>query len=237
VAADRDKVNERPRSWLVVCLAVLLGVGIGIGAVAATAGDGSDAVEEPVLAAVMGLPPEHRVNAVKFLEAWQRFRTGTFVVNLRFERTVTGKDVPLVSDGILVQQPPRRVLRAFGNESSVAGVDAQTCELGTEETSLCAPSHQTEPYDVQVARELSIFSNYFSGETPLYRVEAANANCFRLHLYRAMPLPPYGDAAQFCFDSATGAMTLFETTSSDGADRTIAQHIRPVVTEADFARS
>ena len=57
-----------------------------------------------------------------------------------------------------------------------------------------------------------------------------------LRLYRAMPLPPYGDAAQFCFDSATGAMTLFETTSSDGADRTIAEHITPVVTEADFAR-
>ena len=230
-------MNERVRAWLVVGLAVFLGVGVGIGAVAATGGDGSDgsdAIDE--LAAPSGLPPAHRANAVNFLTAWQRFRTGTFVVNLRFERTVTGKDEPLVSDGILVQQPPRRVVRAFGNESSVFAGDAQTCELGADASSLCTPSHQTDPYDVQVASELSTFSNYFSGETPLYRVEAPAANCFSLHLYRAMPLPPYGDAAQFCFDSATGAMTLFETTSSDGADRTIAQRITPTVTEADFAR-
>jgi hypothetical protein len=231
-------VNERARAWLVVGLAVLLGVGVGIGAVAATGGDSSDtvAVDEPELTADTGLPPEHRANAVNFLNAWQRFRMGTFVVNLRFERTVTGKDVPLVSDGILVQQPPRRVVRAFGNESSVFASDAQTCELGANETSLCTPSHQTDPYDVEVASELSTFSNYFSGQTPIYRVEAPAANCFRLHLYRAMPLPPYGDAAQFCFDSATGAMTLFETTSSDGTDRTTAQRITPTVTEADFAR-
>jgi hypothetical protein len=230
-------VNERARSWLVVGLAVLLGVGVGIGAVGATGGDDGDAVAENDLPAPVGLPPEHQVNAVNFLNAWQRFRTGTFVVNLRFERTVTGKDVPLVSDGILVQQPPRRVIRAFGNESSVLGGDAQTCELGDDASSLCSPSHETEPYDVQVATELSIFSNYFSGDTPLYRVEAAAGNCFRLLLYRAKPLPPYGDAAQFCFDSATGAMTLFETTSSDGTDRTTAERITATVTEADFARS
>jgi hypothetical protein len=227
-------VNERVRAWLVTGLAVFLGVGVGIGAIAATGGDSTDAVDE--LAEPSGLPAEHQTNAANFLSAWQRFRTGTFVVNLRFERTVTGKDAPLVSDGILVQQPPRRVVRAFGNESSVSADDAQTCELGADASSLCAPSHQTDPYDVQVANELRTFSSYFSGATPLYRVEAGVANCFRLQLYRAKPLPPYGDAAQFCFDSATGAMTLFETMSSDGADRTIAERITPVVTEADFAR-
>ena len=165
------------------------------------------------------------------------FATATFVVDLRFERTVTGKDVPLVSAGILVQRPPRRIVRAFGNESSVVAEGAQTCELGVDATSLCTAAHPTDPYDVQVAKELTILSQYFSGDSPLYRVEAPTANCFRLFLYRAMPLPPYGDAAQFCFDNATGAMTLFESTTAAGGDRTIAQGITTTVTEADFDRT
>jgi hypothetical protein len=229
-------VNERARTWVLVGLAVLVGVGVGIGAVVVTGDGGSDAVDQPELADPSGLPAEHRTNAVNFLNAWERFRTGTFVVDLRFERTVAGKDAPLVSAGILVQQPPRRIVRAFGNESSVSGEDAQTCELGADASSLCTPAHQTDPYDVQVASELSVLSNYFSGDAPLYRVEAPNASCFRLFLYRAMPLPPYGDAAQFCFDAPTGAMTLFETTSASGTDRTTAERITTTVTDADFAR-
>ena len=234
--ADRDGVKERARSWALVGLAVLVGVGVGIGAVAVTGDDGSDAVDQAELADPSGLPAEHRANAVRFLDAWDRFRNGTFVVDLRFERTVTGKDQPLVSAGVLVQQPPRRIVRAFGNESSVFADGAQTCELGADSTSLCSAAHQTEPYDVQVATELSILSQYFSGDSPLYRVDAPTANCFRLFLYRAMPLPPYGDAAQFCFDNATGAMTLFESTTAGGGDRTIAERITTTVTEADFNR-
>jgi hypothetical protein len=55
-------------------------------------------------------------------------------------------------------------------------------------------------------------------------------------MYRSMPLPPYGDAAQFCFDAPTGAMSLFEMTSADGSDRTIAQNVSTTVTDADFER-
>ena len=232
-------MNERARSWLLIGLAVLLGVGVGIGAAVVTGRDGSEAVDQDELAdpSTASLPPQQVANAVGFLNAWDRFRNGTFVVDLRFERTVTGKDEPLVSAGILVQQPPRRIVRAFGNESSVFADGAQTCELGAESTSLCTAARQTEPYDVQVAQELSILSQYFSGDTPLYRVEAPSAGCFRLFLYRAMPLPPYGDAAQFCFDPATGAMSLFETTTASGSDRSIAQRITPTVTDADFSRS
>jgi len=230
-------VSDRIRAWVLICLAVLLGVGVGVGAVAITGHDGSDAVGDTELADPQGLPPEHRANAVAFLNAWERFRKGTFVVDLRFERTVTGKDSPLVSAGVLVQQPPRRIVRAFGNESSVQGDSAQSCELGADASSLCTATQATEPYDVQVAEELSVLSGYFSGDTPLYRVEAPTPNCFRLFLYRAMPLPPYGDAAQFCFDAATGAMTLFETTSANGSDRTTAEQITPTVTEADFNRT
>jgi hypothetical protein len=235
--ADSDEVNARARSWVLIGLALLVGVAVGVGAVAVTGDGGSDAIDQADLADPSGLPAEHRANAARFLEAWERFRNGTFVVELRFERTVTGKDVPLVSDGLLVQQPPRRIVRAFGNESSVFADAAQSCELGADATSLCAAASKSEPYVVQVAGELSILSQYFSGDSPLYRVEAPSANCFRLFLYRAMPLPPYGDAAQFCFDNATGAMTLFETTAAGGGDRTTAGRITTTVTEADFDRT
>ena len=213
---------------MLIALAVLLGVGVGVGAVVVTDRGGSDAVNQGSLAdpSLTGLPPDHVANSIAFLNAWDRFRNGTFVVNLRFERTVTGIKEPLVSGGILVQQPPRRVVRAFGNESSVFADGAQTCEIGADSSSLCTAAQKAEPYDVQVAEELSVLSQYFSGDTPLYRVEAPSPGCFHLFLYRAMPLPPYGDAAQFCFDSATGAMTLFETSSASGSDRAnIAEHL------------
>jgi hypothetical protein len=237
--ADEERVKERARSWMLIGLAVLLGVGVGVGAAVVTGRDGSEAVDQDDLAdpSTVTLPPQHIGNAIGFLDAWDRFRNGTFVVDLRFERTVSGKDEPLVSAGILVQQPPRRVVRAFGNESSVYADGAQTCELGDDASSLCSAARPTEPYDVQVARELSILSQYFSGDSPLYRVEAPTPGCFRLFLYRPMPLPPYGDAAQFCFDAATGAMTLFETTTASGSDRSIAEGITTTVTEADFGRS
>jgi hypothetical protein len=219
--------------------AVLFGAGIGAGAIALTGdpsepGVGAGRVAE--LADPRGLPPDHLADATAFLEAWQRFRTGTFVVGLRFERTKPGSDVPLVSDGLLVQEPPRRVVRAFGNESSVFGDGAQTCELGVNDSSLCGAAHPTEPYDVQVAEELSTLSQYFSGETPLYRVDATTSGCYRLFLYRPMSLAPYGDAAQFCFDARTGAMTLFEMTTTGGTERTTSLFISETVTDADFAR-
>ena len=232
-------MNERARTWLLIGLAVLLGVGVGVGAVVLTDRGGSNAVDQTSLKdpSLTGLPPDHVANSIAFLNAWDRFRNGTFVVDLRFERTVTGKTEPLVSAGILVQKPPRRVVRAFGNESSLFADGAQTCDLGAESTSVCTAQQKTEPYDVQVAEELSVLSQYFSGDTPLYRVEAPSPGCFRLHLYRAMQLPPYGDAAQFCFDSATGAMTLFETSSESGSDRTTALQISTTVTDADFNRT
>jgi hypothetical protein len=222
-----------------VGLAVLLGVGIGAGAVALTGerGEpGTDAARVEELADPAGLPPEHRAHATAFLEAWQRFRTGTFVVGLRLERTKPGDESPLVSDGILVQQPPRRIVRAFGNESAMFADGAQTCELGTNDSSVCSPAPEAASYDVQVAEELSILSQYFSGETPLYRVDASSKACFQLHLYRAMPLPPYGDLAQFCFDTPSGAMTLFEMKTAGGNERTTSLYISTTVTDADFAR-
>ena len=229
-------MSDRTRSWLLVALAVLVGVGVGTAAVVVTGNDGRDSTEQTELDDPRGLPPDHVANATAFLNAWHRFRTGTFVVQLRFERSVSTKDAPLTSAGVLVQRPPRRVVRAFGNESAVNAFGAQTCELGENSSSLCSPEQQTAPYDVQVAEELSILSQYFSGDAPLYRVESAGPGCFGLFLYRSMPLPPYGDAAQFCFDVPTGAMSLFEMTTADGSDRTIAQNISTTVTDADFER-
>ena len=128
------------------------------------------------------------------------------------------------------------MVRAFGNESAVFADGAQTCELGADATSVCGPQQQTVPYDVQVAEELSILSQYLSGEAPLYRAESPGGGCFRLRLYRSMPLPPYGDAAQFCFDAATRAMTLFEMKTAGGNERTTAVSISTTVTDGDFTR-
>jgi hypothetical protein len=224
------------RGWLIVVIGIAIGVGVGFGAVVVL--DRGSSAPLPAtstqLSGDQSLPPEHRANAIAFMQAWELFRNATFVAQLRFERTVAGKDGSLVSDGTLVQRPPQRVVTGFGDQSSLFGDGAQTCELGADGTEVCAAPRTSEPYDVSVARELSTLSQYFSGDTPLYRVDAPSPGCFRLFLYRSMALAPYGDAAQFCFDAATGAMTLFEKTTDGGRDRVTATNVSAAVTDADF---
>ena len=82
---------------------------------------------------------------------------------------------------------------------------------------------------------------YVTGDRPLYEVVdfgsgfgAAGAHCYRLDLAVALPAPPYGDHALFCFDSASAASVLTEITRPEAVDQTIAREIRTQVGPDDL---
>lgn len=195
--------------------------------------DGDDTVE---LAPVsQGLPPEQAQNVDAFLASWQRFLTGTFRVDLRFERRVTGRSDALVTPGLIVQAPPRRLVRSAGGQSVVTGDQFQRCNTGPDGQVSCTTGGTQAGYDEQVARDLAVLRTYFAGDTPLYRVSRPSAGCFELDLYKATQLPPYGQSAEFCFDADTGAMLRYQTVSLDGVDTVTAVSVRGSVSDADFS--
>ena len=62
----------------------------------------------------------------------------------------------------------------------------------------------------------------------------APTQCFRLDLAIALPSPPYGDHALFCFDRPTGAPALTEIQRPEATDQTIAREIRNDVRPEDL---
>ena len=75
------------------------------------------------------------------------------------------------------------------------------------------------------------------GDRPLYRViDFANSvdHCFRLDLALAIPSPPYGNHALFCFNRANLAPSLTVIERDEATDRTEATAIRTTVTADDL---
>ena len=220
--------TERTSRPLAV-LAVFCGIGLGGAEFAITRPTPAPEVE---LTGSTQLP-DQTTDAVSFLKAWDRFRNATFVVDLRYERRVTGIDEPLVGPGRIVQQPPVRVTLGFGGQSVMTG-EGEHSYAGVGDGEACTAVNESDPYRVQVARELSAFSHLLSGTAPVYRVASTGSGCYSFTLYRAVGLPPYGDRALFCFDPASGAMTLYETVSAAGRDRVTATEVRTQVLPEDL---
>lgn len=172
-----------------------------------------------------------------FLSAWERSRTGTFVVDSQFRRTLADGRT-LFSSSQLVQRPPDRILRQFG------GIDGQIdghpviCSTDQNGNFSCVTGEMTvPPAEDALAKELEALRSYFTTpDPPLYRVtRAPEEGCFDLVQQIVYPDPTYGRAARFCFDAETGAMRSVEQHFEGGVtERLDAQSIRTNVTGNDF---
>jgi hypothetical protein len=179
-----------------------------------------------------------------FLAAWERSRMGTFVVESDFRRTLKDGRT-LYSATLDVQRPPDHLRRQFGGISGSIGGHPIVCS--TEQTgrfSCAAGSGSAPKYEDVIARELDAFRTYFTapapGALPLYRViHAPDGGCFELFdTGIPYPLPPYGHYSKFCFDRATGAVSMIERQLDDGVvETTEASSIRGEVAVTDFDTS
>lgn len=178
--------------------------------------------------------------AEEFIAAWERSRLATFVAFGTYERhsQVTGST--LSSEDVVAQRPPRRLHRQLG------GVDGRdddriiVCPAppagGEEHAAPCQLGPPGGPrYDDSVAREVAGLRSVLQGSDPLYRVRRGEPGCFELAQRRIDPRAPFGVAASFCFDPATGAPSARRIRHEGGIVEVLTvTSIRTRVTDADL---
>ena len=173
-----------------------------------------------------------------FLTAWERSRSGTFVVESEFRRTLADGRT-LFSSSQLVQRPPDRILRQFGGIDGQIGGHPVICSTDLTDNFSCITGSMTvAPFDESLHEQVETFRSYFTTpDPPLYRViRAPEDGCFELIQQIVYPDPVYGRYAKFCFDAATGAMTTFERRLEGGVVEILeAFEVRTEVTGNDFS--
>ncbi|MEY2449403.1 MAG: hypothetical protein QOH79_2879 [Acidimicrobiaceae bacterium] len=191
-------------------------------------------------AAIIGTPPRSLrgdAAAQTFLSTWRQSRLATFVVDSDFTRTLPD-DNKLQQRLRTVQRPPSdRLIIGLGAIAGRLAGKILRCASTPEGTSRCFTSEAAPDYTSEVDGEVAGLEQYVRGDRPLYRViDFANSadHCFRLDLALALPSPPYGEHAVFCFDRANFAPTLTVIERQEATDRTQATAVRTTVTAEDL---
>ena len=178
-------------------------------------------------------PAESGAAARAFVAAWDRRLRGTWVVTATFTRTFNDRRT-LTGEIREAQRPPDRLRRGLGSTEGRVGDRRLACTAVEGAATQCREAGAALPYDEEVRRELGLLSGYVRGRDRLYAV-TEDGGCFRLRLLRRLLAPPYGDAARFCFDGATGALRSVEVRRDRALDETRAIEIRATVTDADLS--
>jgi hypothetical protein len=176
--------------------------------------------------------------AERFVAAWERSRTATFVATGTVERRSATTGAVLRSADVVAQRPPQRLHRAFGGidgrdddrvllcPASPDGEPAPPCQLGP-------PGGPT--YEESVQAEVEALRSLVLGPDRIYDVTADGTGCFDLRLRRVEPRAPYGVGARLCFDPATGAPIRREVRHEGGVTETLVVHdLRSEVTDGDL---
>ena len=195
-----------------------------------TASDGTDRTPEQ---------PEAGAEE-RFIEAWARSRRSTYRTVGTFERRSEVTGAAITSEDVVAQRPPRRLHRQLGG---IDGRDddrllvcpapppdqqdeAQPCRFGP-------PGGRT--YAEAAQREVDGVRSVVGGGDPLYEVTEPGEGCFALDLRRPDPRAPFGVAATFCFDEATGAPVRTEVRYEGGIrELVLVEEISASVSDEDL---
>jgi hypothetical protein len=177
-----------------------------------------------------------------FLSEWKRSRLATFVMHADFVRTLADGS-QLKSTTTTVQDPPHtRLVIGFGSVSGRLNGKVVGCAGTPDGQAGCVTSVEAPDYTAEVDAEVQALESYVTGARPTYDVvdfgdtataAGGSARCFRLDLAVAVPAPPYGNHALFCFDKATAAPVLIEIDRTEATDRTVATKVHTAVSPDD----
>lgn len=193
-----------------------------------------------VAAFVIGTPaPSQRGDtaASEFVDAWRASRGASYVADYDFVRTLPdGRTLEQTTR--TVQRPPNdRLVIGLGSVAGRVAGKIVRCATAPDGSARCTTGSDADPYDVEVDREIATLEDYVRGDRPLYRVVAfvdGPGRCFRLDLALALPSPPYGDHALFCFDDA-GVPTRTVVQRPEATDESRITDVRTEVTDGDLA--
>lgn len=177
-------------------------------------------------------PPPRAEVVDGFLAAYERSRTEELLVTSTATRRLNdGRE--LVYEVRDIRRPPDDVL-VVGAGSVAGRRDGRILRCNTleaDDPASCIQGPVAPPWDEEVADEVRILRDLV---TTAYEVEDAGDGCWDLRLVVAVLSPPYGGAARFCFDEATGALRYREVRRAEGVDLLEATDIRTTVTDADL---
>ncbi|MFN8040998.1 MAG: hypothetical protein U0Q07_17410 [Acidimicrobiales bacterium] len=168
-----------------------------------------------------------------FLAAYERSRTGTFVVESDFERRMDSGAV-LSSAQLVAQRPPDRVVRQFGGIDGIVDGRSVLCTTSPDGGFACSAAGGARDYQAELRQELDNLRGYVTPPAPIYRVERADAGCFELHQVIVYADPPFGSFARFCFDERTGALIGVERRLDNATETLAATSVRSEVTTDDL---
>ncbi len=224
MADSPDVTRSSSSPWSVTNLVALVIVVVVLGGLAWTFGD-------------EGAGGSDRSIEDDFFAAYEQSRSGTYVVDAEFSRTMAdGRELRSASRHAL--RPPDELRWELGSASGRLGDRQLNCTpTGDEGSMQCAPSAEVEPWSDEVATELANLRSYFEGNRPVYRVERAGPGCFVLvQVLLELPDAPFGRETTMCFDPDTGARIELELRREGGSvDRVHAIEVRSEVGDADFS--
>ena len=169
------------------------------------------------------------------LDAWERRRAGTYVLEARFRRTLEGRS-GLSSTVVTAQRPPDRLVSQGGSIDGRVEGRKVSCTTTSTGKPRCVDEGPAPAYDEDVTQAREDLAGYVEGDRPVYLVDRVDG-CFRLRLALAAPpaLREYGETARLCFDEETGALVRSVVTREDGEDVTELVKLRTEVSDGDFA--
>lgn len=145
----------------------------------------------------------------RFVTAWERSRSATFVAKGTFERRSEFTGARVSSEDFVAQRPPRRMHRQLGGVEGRNDDRLLVCPAppdGGDRPGACRLGDPGGPtYAESVVAEVRALGPMVAGRNPLYTVREVTAGCFALEQIRVEPRAPFGIRARFCFDEATGA--------------------------------
>jgi hypothetical protein len=197
--------------------AVLAGVVVGAVLVATVA-----AFDDPDRPPVPGL-----------LAAYERSRTGTYVITELFERRLFGGRT-FNSEITTAQRPPDRLVDSGAVVEGRVGDQRVACARSGDEPLRCRHDRVARSYAAEVAEDVRLLRALVEGPAAAYAVENAGTGCWTLVLRGRLLAPPYGEDALWCFDPRTGAPLRSVVHRAEATDtrRTLDLRARP--TDADF---
>ena len=222
-------VRRRAPVFILVALVIVV-AGVGV----ATRDDSSRGAARPEPPPATVLSGDEAVT--RFLDAWERSRTGTFVMRSQFRRILTdGQRLERIV--VTVQAPPEHLTIDGGSITGVLDGVRVACSVDDEGARECREGAEVEngAYSRSVDTQLETLAGYVTGPNRLYEVTVDAEDCFVLAQDRHLPAAPFGTQGRFCFDAETGALSFTEIARPEGTDRLEATEIRAEVTEADLS--
>ena len=223
-------------SVVLVVAGIVVGVVAVLGGAALLLNDDASG-DDPLAPVELSFPAvEHDPQAAEDLVvAWNRWRTATFVSVGTWTRTLDDSDEPLTGQAYTAQEPPRRVVVRLGAVIESIDGSVVTCDNPEEPVIVpgCSEVEGVLSYDDRLRSEMSLVLNYVIGDQRIYDVADVDG-CFQVELIPAALRSPWGRAARFCFDEASGVLQSSRVRRQSAVDEEITLSIRADVSDADF---